>query len=143
MRASIHRFKYRGEYARGRFLGRLLADHAESTLARRKELAEIVVPVPLHVRRWRARGYNQAEILATPVAERLGLPLSHGLIRTGKTRPQADLRQAERWENVKNARHGGWRRQSARPGPGAGGVAPDILHPHSELPVPKGTDVAK
>jgi predicted amidophosphoribosyltransferase len=78
MRTSIHRFKYRGEYARGRFLGRLLADYAESTLARPKELAEIVVPVPLHVRRRRARGYNQAEILATPVAEQLSLSLSLG-----------------------------------------------------------------
>ena len=78
MRASIHHFKYRGEYVRGHFLGRLLADHAESTLARRKEPAEIVVPVPLHVRRRRARGYNQPEILAKPDAERLSLPLAMG-----------------------------------------------------------------
>ncbi len=103
MRSSIHRFKYRGEHARGQFLGKLLADHAESAVARRKEPVDIVVPVPLHLRRRRARGYNQAEILAKRVAERLAVPLSGGLIRTGKTQPQARLGRSERWENVKDA----------------------------------------
>ncbi len=103
MRSSIHRFKYRGEHARGHFLGQLLADHAENPVARRKEPSDIVVAVPLHLRRRRARGFNQAEILAKRVAVRLGLPLSSGLIRTGKTQPQATLGRTERWENVKDA----------------------------------------
>lgn len=103
MRSSIHRFKYQGEFARGHFLGRLLADHAESTVVRRKDPVEIVVPVPLHLRRRRARGYNQAEILAKRVAERLAVPLGSGLIRTEKTQPQVTLGRTERWENVKDA----------------------------------------
>lgn len=103
MRSSIHRFKYHGEHARGWFLGTLLADHAESTLARHKEPPNLVVAVPLHVRRRRARGYNQAAIPAERVAERLSLPVSSDLIRTGKTQPQAKLGRTERWENVKDA----------------------------------------
>lgn len=103
MRSSIHRFKYQGEFARGHFLGNLLADHAESTVVRRKDPVDIVVPVPLHLRRRRARGYNQAEILAKRVAERLDLRLGSGLIGTGKTQPQVTLGRTERWENVKDA----------------------------------------
>lgn len=101
LRSSIHQFKYGGEHARGQFLGELLADHAERLLAGRD--IDLVLPVPLHRRRRRQRGFNQAEILARPVATRLGVPLGHGLLRTVETRPQVGLGPGERRANVRDA----------------------------------------
>jgi ComF family protein len=66
--------------------------------------ADVVVPVPLHPARRRERGYNQAELIARPLARRLGLPLrSYLLVRT---RPRPDkliLSRCERWESVRGA----------------------------------------
>jgi ComF family protein len=103
LRSSIHRFKYHGEYARGQFLGELLADYAEQMMFQPNRRIDLVIPVPLHARRERERGFNQAEILAAGVAQRLGLPLAGRLTRAEATRPQATLGFAERWENVGGA----------------------------------------
>jgi predicted amidophosphoribosyltransferase len=61
--------------------------------------ADFVVPVPLHRRRQRERGFNQAEDLARG----LGLPLLHALTRARATPPQVGLAAAERQRNVENA----------------------------------------
>lgn len=102
VRRSIHHFKYRGEYQRGRFLGSLLADYAESSVGPGGR-PDLVLPVPLHRRRQRERGFNQAEILAEAVAARLGVPLGRGLLRVVETRQQVGLSFAERQQNVAGA----------------------------------------
>lgn len=57
----------------------------------------IVVPMPLGARRRRERGFNQAERIATVVAEHFGLPLvAHTLIRTKNTPPQSAEKNLER-----------------------------------------------
>jgi ComF family protein len=66
--------------------------------------ADVVVPVPLHRTRLRERGYNQAELIARPLARRLGLPLGSYLL--ARTRPRPDklkLTRRERWETVRGA----------------------------------------
>jgi len=64
----------------------------------------LIVPVPLHGRRRRRRGYNQAALLAGRVAERLGLPCDdRTLIRCRHTRSQARLGEAARERNVRDA----------------------------------------
>jgi ComF family protein len=75
----VHAFKFRGLPAAAREAGRALA----RDLARRPELgrADAVVPVPLHPRRARERGYNQAELVAREVAAAAGLPLLAALER--------------------------------------------------------------
>ena len=76
--------------------------------------ADCVVPVPLHRRRRRARGYNQAADLAA----RLPLPLVAALARTRATSPQAGLPAARRHANVRDAfsirRGGPWGRRGRR-----------------------------
>lgn len=63
-----------------------------------------VMPVPLHRRKQRSRGYNQAECLATRLSERLNLPCYTGLLlRTAYTTPQKDLNDKERMNNLKKA----------------------------------------
>ena len=76
-------------------------------LHRRAELLaarpQVIVPVPLHWRRWRRRGYNQAEELARGLARTLRLPLAaHALRRQRATDLQANQSATARWDNVKD-----------------------------------------
>jgi ComF family protein len=61
--------------------------------------ADVVVPVPLHRSRRRARGFNQAE----EIARHLGLPLRHAVKRIRATPSQTDLPAGRRHANVRNA----------------------------------------
>ena len=66
--------------------------------------ADVVVPVPLHATRLRERGYNQAEMIARPLAKRLGLPLRPVLlVRTKPRPPKLKLTRKERWQTVRGA----------------------------------------
>lgn len=79
---------------------RLLA----SVQARGGRLPDALLPVPIHPRRLRERGYNQALELARPVARTLGLPLlPHALRRLRATSPQMTLPEAARAANVRGA----------------------------------------
>lgn len=55
-----------------------------------------LVPVPLHPRRLRRRGFNQARVLATAVGRRTGLPLADCLVRSGPPGTQVGRGRAER-----------------------------------------------
>lgn len=103
LRSSIHRFKYRGERARGDYLGELLAAFAASAFSGPDGAFDLVVPVPLHRRRQRERGFNQAEVLARAVAARLNVPLSEELRRVVETRSQVGLDAEQRRVNVSDA----------------------------------------
>jgi len=66
--------------------------------------ADVVVPVPLHASRLRERGYNQAELIARPLAKRLRLPLrSYLLVRTRPRPDKLKLSRQERWHTVRGA----------------------------------------
>ncbi|HUA00982.1 MAG TPA: ComF family protein [Candidatus Aquilonibacter sp.] len=66
--------------------------------------ADLVVPVPLHRDRRRERGYNQAELIARPLARRLKLPLDAGALLRTKPRPaQLVLSRSEHWKSVRGA----------------------------------------
>lgn len=67
--ATVQALKYRGRRLLARELGRMLATALDA------RAAELVVPMPLHVRRLRARGYNQAALLARRVARCLDRPV--------------------------------------------------------------------
>jgi len=63
-----------------------------------------LVPVPLHPRRQRWRGFNQAELLGKILARKLGLNIqTDALIRHKHTKPQVDLKGKERKKNIRNA----------------------------------------
>ncbi|HEV8385895.1 MAG TPA: ComF family protein [Candidatus Acidoferrales bacterium] len=66
--------------------------------------ADVVVPVPLHSSRLQERGYNQAELIARPLARRLGLPLRPVLLVRTRSRPgKLKLTRKERWLTVRGA----------------------------------------
>lgn len=95
LRAIVHALKY----GRRRSLARGLAD---LVAAQRPDLlagVDAVVAVPLHARRLRARGFNQA----VEIARHLGPPLLPALRRVRDTRPQTDLPASQRHRNVRGA----------------------------------------
>jgi ComF family protein len=105
--ALVHALKYQGRTDLGRPLGRLLA--------RRVALHEIgacVTAVPLHRTRLRARGYNQAGLLAAAAAPRWASPPVPDVLRRSRaTRAQARLPESRRAANVARAfacREGAW-----------------------------------
>jgi ComF family protein len=62
------------------------------------------VPVPAHVARLRERGYNQAELIAKPLARSLGLPCRSYLLVRSRPRPdKLRLSLRERWRSVRGA----------------------------------------
>jgi ComF family protein len=62
-----------------------------------------VMPMPMHWRKQWERGFNQAELLAAPVARRFGLKLSCNLRRKRYTKSQAGLAEQERQKNLKGS----------------------------------------
>jgi ComF family protein len=66
--------------------------------------ADVVVPVPLHADRFRERGYNQAELIARPLARQLGLEKGSYLLMRTKPRPaRLVLSRKEHWDSVRGA----------------------------------------
>jgi ComF family protein len=101
LRSALHALKYRGRRDLARPLGALLATLAPADAVTG---ADVVVPVPLHPARLAARGFNQAELLARPLATRLGLPLvPRGVRRVRQEMPQVTLDAAARRGNVARA----------------------------------------
>lgn len=65
---------------------------------------DLLLPVPLHRRRERERGYNQALLLSRRLERAWGVPVAAGvLVRRGITAPQADLDAPARRRNVRGA----------------------------------------
>lgn len=96
----IHRLKYEGAFA----LGRALAAPLIAGWPAWATPPDLIVPIPLHPRRRRQRGYNQSELLARPLAEAVGVAFSAtALQRTRHTAPQVGLGPQARAVNVQGA----------------------------------------
>ena len=100
MRAVVHAFKF-GDVPG--LAGPLVAAAWDTPAFAERPRPDLVVPVPLHPRRRRERGYDQAEALARAFAARAGAPVVDALVRRRATRQQARLSAAERRANVAGA----------------------------------------
>jgi ComF family protein len=98
LRTAIRSFKYDGESARDAHLGELLVP-----LIADLPTFDALVPVPLHERRERQRGYNQARLLAEVAARRTSIPVANLLVRVRSTGQQVGLDAAARRANVDGA----------------------------------------
>ncbi len=99
---SLYRFKYgrRSEYAEfyGEEIARFLGERIRSWNA------DALVPVPIHGKRLRERGYNQARLLAEQIGRQLGIPVYGQMVkRVQNTLPQKELGPKERQNNLKRA----------------------------------------
>jgi ComF family protein len=94
------------KYERLTRLGRWFGEKLRAVIDTDPALAsiDVIVPVPLHPARLRERGYNQAELIAKPLARRLHLPLGPYLLVRVKPRPdRLLLSRRERWLTVRGA----------------------------------------
>jgi len=99
----LPRFKFHQDLAAGRLLSGLMATRLPPT-RRAGWQSAVLVPVPLHRRRLRSRGYDQGLELARPLARGLGIPLSARLLqRTRHTSAQSSLDADERRDNLRDA----------------------------------------
>jgi ComF family protein len=101
IRRAIHQLKYNNLRAMAALLGSWLGDYLEAYPLP----AEVLVPVPLHRKRLRERGYNQSRLLALELSRLSGLPLVDDcLVKEHYTTPQArTLNVDERRSNVADA----------------------------------------
>ncbi len=99
---AIHLFKYGSKILLGESLGPLLARFAETRILDTGHL--LTMPVPLHPRRLRERGFNQSLVLARHVAGHLQTELDFLSLRRIKyTLPQTGLGKKDRQKNVRQA----------------------------------------
>lgn len=92
--------KFHQGLAHARLLGELLAEAVVASDSR----PQLIIPVPLHPRRLRERGYNQALEIARPVARQLAIPLSLNSVRRVRhTESQTRLDYKARHQNLRGA----------------------------------------
>lgn len=98
----IHRVKYRRQARLGVWLGELLGASLPPIPADGGPV--VLVPVPLHIKRQRQRGYNQSELLCRGMSRVTGLPVEpRALKRVSATSSQTRRGRQDRWENTGKA----------------------------------------
>src|SRR3989344_618190 len=100
VKLAIQKVKYRWV----RDIGKVLTDILASNIWKFDLPSELVlVSVPLHVRRKKWRGFNQAELLAEILAQKFDVGYADLLVRQRETKTQVGLSRDDRKENVKGA----------------------------------------
>jgi ComF family protein len=98
----------RHKYGRDQSLTHALAECVGTPIPLAENDYDLVVPVPLHRARLRWRGFNQAALLGSAIARRIGRPLDTvSLIRSRATPSQTAKDRQERHRNVRDAFHVG------------------------------------
>jgi ComF family protein len=97
----IHHIKYKHKEKLGIAMGRLFGQDLKGS----DFICPInlIIPVPLHPKKQKERGYNQSERIAEGISEVTSIPVSRGnLVRTVYNPTQTKLNKTQRWENVEN-----------------------------------------
>ncbi len=99
---SIAAFKYNNKrYMAPFYVSEIIKRHGKTILSLP---VEALVPIPIHKKKLKKRGYNQAELLAGELGKRLSIPVDTELIyRVVNTEPQKSLSPLEREDNLKKA----------------------------------------
>jgi len=95
----MHHFKYRGMQQIGVFLGNI----AGTQLAKNNvfKTVDVIIPVPLHKKRLKQRGYNQSTCFANGLAQKLNAVVDeNSLIRAKATETQTHKSRFSRFENM-------------------------------------------
>ncbi len=105
LKPALQVLKYQGGQSigvmLGKMLGRLISTHWRQASADLKDSTPIIIPLPLHPRRERERGYNQALLIAQGVSLITHWPINHGLRRLSYQSPSAHLNYQERQQQTK------------------------------------------
>ena len=97
----LHSLKYKGQKEIGAVLGEYLG--GQLITEERYRGIQYILPIPLHPKKQRKRGYNQSEWIAMGLSKGMGIPyLTDVLVRTQFTDTQTKKSRFNRWENVKS-----------------------------------------
>ena len=97
----IHHLKYYDHPEVGTYLGRLAATELKESQF--FDGINLIIPVPLSLKRYRQRGYNQSDYIARGISEVTNIPLRTDCItRTVDTETQTHKSQKERWKSTKD-----------------------------------------
>ena len=99
----ITALKFHSKLISAKILGELMAKKL-ALHYQHHELPELIIPVPLHKKRLRERGFNQALELARPIAKMLNIPIDfNSCIRIKHTAAQSLMPAKQRTKNIHNA----------------------------------------
>ncbi len=95
----LHAIKYQDQKELAQFIGSLYAQDLVKTKI--KDEIDVIIPIPLHKKKLKQRGYNQSEWFAKGMATVLEKPLDiHSFEREHETSTQTKKKKYQRWENV-------------------------------------------
>ena len=94
----LHDLKYRRNLRAGLYLGRLLGNEIiHSSFSS----CDVIIPVPIHRKRLKKRGFNQSDIIAAGTSEITGIPVvTNLLIRSVHHHSQTSMGRYDRYENI-------------------------------------------
>lgn len=96
----MHRLKYKGNQEIGSFIGDWLGENM--LLSNRFNDIDCIIPVPLHYKKQKKRGYNQVSTFGISLSKTLKIPYYEGVLqRKTATNTQTKLIRLDRWKNVK------------------------------------------
>lgn len=97
----MHSLKYNSKTDVGITLGELMAKRLKESEFYQN--IDVIIPVPLHQKKLRLRGYNQSEYIATGLAQELDVPFSSkNLLRKKSTESQTKKARYTRFENMQD-----------------------------------------
>ena len=100
VRNTILNFKFKNMALYYTYLGSKMTEYYFEYIM---ESYDYITAVPIHKKKLKVRGYNQAELLAEYISEQINIPYCTVLKRTVNTKPQNALNKKERVVNIKNA----------------------------------------
>ena len=102
MKNSLLRYKYYGSREYGKYYAESMCRYVGRDI--KSWRPDVIIPVPLHRRKKRMRGFNQAADLAERIGKILGIPVAEDVIyKSRETRSQKKLDAEERKKNLRNA----------------------------------------
>ena len=99
--SCIYKFKYQHQF----YLGKILSlELSKALLSKNARLPDLIIPVPLHKKRLRQRGFNQSAMIARHVSKKLKIPCKNSYLARHKfSVPQIELNAKQRQMAVNNA----------------------------------------
>ncbi len=98
----IHEFKYKSNVKVGFYLGKMMGKSILNS--NRFSNIDLLIPLPLFIKKEFKRGFNQSEILCEGIRDVINVPVASGnVIRTVATETQTKKGRTERWENVEKS----------------------------------------
>lgn len=94
----LHEIKYNSKTKLAIYLGEITASQLP-----KKHTLDVLLPIPLHPKKRKQRGYNQSLLLAQGIQKVTGIPIDcHSVSRTKINASQTQFSKYDRWENVKS-----------------------------------------